>query len=39
MVKIESRIRNQGGEVVMSLVSLVIYLKRSSLTPEGRSRS
>jgi len=27
-VKIESRIRNQRGEVVMSLVSLVIYLRR-----------
>jgi acyl dehydratase len=27
-VKIESRISNQGGEVVMSLVSLVIYLRR-----------
>ena len=27
-VKIESRIQNQRGEVVMSLVSLVIYLRR-----------
>jgi acyl dehydratase len=27
-VKIESRISNQRGEVVMSLVSLVIYLRR-----------
>jgi acyl dehydratase len=27
-VKIESRIENQRGEVVMSLVSLVIYLRR-----------
>ena len=27
-VKIESRIHNQRGEVVMSLVSLVIYLRR-----------
>jgi acyl dehydratase len=27
-VKIESRIINQHGEVVMSLVSLVIYLRR-----------
>lgn len=27
-VKIESRIMNQQGEVVMSLVSLVIYLRR-----------
>ena len=37
MVKIESRIRTQTGDVVMSLVSLVIYLKRSPLTPGGRS--
>jgi acyl dehydratase len=28
IVKIESRISNQRGEVVMSLVSLVIYLRR-----------
>ena len=27
-VKIESRIINQRGEIVMSLVSLVIYLRR-----------
>lgn len=27
-VKIESRVNNQRGEVVMSLVSLVIYLRR-----------
>ena len=27
-VKIESRVQNQRGEVVMSLVSLVIYLRR-----------
>ena len=27
-VKVESRIENQRGEVVMSLVSLVIYLRR-----------
>jgi len=27
-VKIESRVSNQRGEVVMSLVSLVIYLRR-----------
>jgi len=29
-VKIESRVSNQRGEVVMSLVSLVIYLRRPS---------
>jgi acyl dehydratase len=29
MVKIESRVSTQRGELVMSLVSLVIYLKRS----------
>jgi acyl dehydratase len=28
IVKIESRVSNQRGEVVMSLVSLVIYLRR-----------
>jgi len=28
MVKVESRVQNQRGEVVMSLVSLVIYLRR-----------
>jgi acyl dehydratase len=28
LVKIESRIRDQRGEAVMSLVSLVIYLRR-----------
>ena len=28
-VKIESRVSNQRGEVVMSLVSLVIYLRRT----------
>ena len=28
MVKVESRVLNQRGEVVMSLVSLVIYLRR-----------
>jgi hypothetical protein len=27
-VKIESRVSNQRGEVVMSLVSLVIYRRR-----------
>jgi acyl dehydratase len=32
-VKIESRIRNQRGEVVMSLVSLVIYRRRPPASP------
>jgi acyl dehydratase len=32
-VKIESRISNQRGEVVMSLVSLVIYLRRPAAAP------
>jgi acyl dehydratase len=36
IVKIESRISNQRGEVVMSLVSLVIYLRRP---PAGSSGS
>lgn len=31
MVKVESRVLNQRGEVVMSLVSLVIYLRRPAL--------
>ena len=34
-VKIESRVSNQRGEVVMSLVSLVIYLRRPT-SLEGR---
>jgi acyl dehydratase len=32
-VKIESRVRNQRGEVVMSLVSLVIFLRRPPAAP------
>jgi acyl dehydratase len=34
-VKIESRVSNQRGEVVMSLVSLVLYLRRPRRSPEG----
>jgi acyl dehydratase len=37
-VKIESRVSNQRGEVVMSLVSLVIYLRRPP-SLEGRPSS
>jgi acyl dehydratase len=32
-VKVESRVSNQRGEVVMSLVSLVIYLRRPAAGP------
>ena len=32
-VKIESRVRNQRGEVVMSLVSLVIFVRRPPAVP------
>ncbi|MGH7349914.1 MAG: MaoC family dehydratase [Candidatus Rokuibacteriota bacterium] len=35
-VKIESRVSNQRGEVVMSLVSLVIYLRRPSAASCGQ---
>jgi len=35
IVKIESRISNQRGEVVMSLVSLVIYLRRPPAASSG----
>ena len=38
LVKIESRVGNQRGEVVMSLVSLVLYLRRSP-SLEGRPAS
>jgi acyl dehydratase len=38
LVKIESRVGNQRGEVVMSLVSLVIYLRRPPAL-EGRPSS
>lgn len=37
-VKIESRISNQRGEVVMSLVSPVMYLRRPA-SLEGRPAS
>jgi acyl dehydratase len=40
LVKIESRVHNQRGEAVMSLVSLVIYLRRTPSAPvEGRPSS
>ena len=39
LVKIESRVGNQRGEVVMSLVSLVIYLRRPPSLEWGRANA